>query len=533
MRPFLLVLLTALCVAPPWTEGDAQTQPPSGAPPPVASDSLLRSIIDTLEGTRLTMGEVEAGAAQNAVRLRIAEAAYLAARGAARRERGAFDPTLFFNLDHADREDPTASFFAGASVLMTTRTDATAGLDWQFPTGTNLSASLSTVDLNSNSGFAFLSPQYDAYATVQLRQSLLRGLWVSGGKYLTEANEREKALKARYDQELIANETEARKAYWDLNVAGRNYAVQSLLVERAGAFLKDTEVRAAAGLIGPNDVATAKTFLAEQELLQIDREEQFAAASDRIAELIGVRPTLRFVASEDPPLEFPVEPVESLIAAAKENNLSLKAAKASIEASRALADAAGWEWLPTLDFVGTIGGSGLAGDPQDVFFGLDTLRTSQGGSYWDAVHQATGRDYPNWSVGLQLSIPIGFRAGRGEKDRLEAELLASEQRYIEEDRLVESAVLQNYRDVANGRRRLEAASRGVAAAQEQTRIGMIEFRNGRVTAFELVRLGADYASAQNRYSDALIRTAKAAATLRQLTSGLYPAGTNGRNDSNE
>jgi hypothetical protein len=50
------------------------------------------------------------------------------------------------------------------------------------------------------------------------------------------------------------------------------------------------------------------------------------------------------------------------------------------------------------------------------------------------------------------------------------------------------------------------------------RIGLIEFSNGRSTAFELVRLGADFAVAQRRYSEALVRTAKASATLRQLTS---------------
>jgi outer membrane protein TolC len=389
------------------------------------------------------------------------------------------------------------------------------------------------VKLQTNSGFAFLDPQYNAYGTLTLRQSLLRGLWVSGGKYLAEANEQEKSAKARYDQELIANETEAEKAYWDLNVAARNYAVQTVVVERSRAFLKDTEVRAAAGLVGPNEVATAKTFLAEQELLQIDREDEFANSSDAVAELIGIRPALRFVASEDPPSQFPVEPLESLVAAAKSANLGLVAAKADVESRRAMADAAGWEWLPSLDVVGSLGGSGLAGSPQDVIFGSDTLRTGVSGDYWDAVHQATARDYPNWSVGVELSIPIGFRSGRGEKDRLEAELLASEQRYIEQERLVESSVLQNYRDVANGNRRLETAMRGVTAAQEQVRIGLIEFRNGRVTAFELVRLGADYTSAQNRYSDALIRTAKAAATLRQLTSGYYPGSTNGRNDSHE
>ena len=40
-----------------------------------------------------------------------------------------------------------------------------------------------------------------------------------------------------------------------------------------------------------------------------------------------------------------------------------------------------------------------------------------------------------------------------------------------------------------------------------------------LTAFEVVRLAADLATAQQRYSDALVRTARAAAVLRQLTGG--------------
>ncbi len=58
------------------------------------------------------------------------------------------------------------------------------------------------------------------------------------------------------------------------------------------------------------------------------------------------------------------------------------------------------------------------------------------------------------------------------------------------------------------------------AAQEQVRIGMIEFKNGRLSAFELVRLSEDFAVAQQRYSDALVKTVKAAAELKQLTSGI-------------
>ena len=63
------------------------------------------------------------------------------------------------------------------------------------------------------------------------------------------------------------------------------------------------------------------------------------------------------------------------------------------------------------------------------------------------------------------------------------------------------------------------------AAQEQVRIGMIEFKNGKVSAFELVRLSQDFAVAQQRYSDALVKTVKAVSDLTRLTSGYYPGGT--------
>jgi outer membrane protein TolC len=74
----------------------------------------------------------------------------------------------------------------------------------------------------------------------------------------------------------------------------------------------------------------------------------------------------------------------------------------------------------------------------------------------------------------------------------------------------------------NGIQRLQIVRDQVEAAKEQVRIGLIEYRNGRSTAFELVRLAADFAQSQQRYSQELVRNAKAAATLKQLTSGGYP-----------
>ncbi len=142
------------------------------------------------------------------------------------------------------------------------------------------------------------------------------------------------------------------------------------------------------------------------------------------------------------------------------------------------------------------------------------------------LNQVITRDYPGWSIGVELSLPIGFRTDIGEKDRLVALTDNVEQRYSELSREIEKLIRKAHRELLHGNSRLRAATDGVEAAQEQVRIGRIEFQNGRTTAFELVRLGEDFAKAQRRYSEALVRTVNAVAKLKQLTSGKYPGNSN-------
>lgn len=495
---------------------------------PANPDSALQIILAELQGTPLSLQDAIQYGLKNSTTVREAEAVYLAARGTVRREKGYFDPELFFGLDYLDQQEPTASFFSGAPVLFTKQTIARGGLRLDLPIGTELEASLNTVSLKTNSAFAFLNPQYNAFGNISLRQPLLGGFRASSRKELTSAERSLEAAQSRYDQAMLGNSAEVERRYWDLYAAERDYAVQKLTRDRGDAFLNETELRAKTGLIGPSQVANARTFLAQQELLLLDREEDLDRVSDEFASLIGVRPEPgmpRFVTADSPPVDYPLEPVDVLVEKALQNNFELQAAKKDAESIRTLAKAAKWEALPSVDVLGSLGGNGLSGTAQDVIFQNDTLRSIRGGDLGNAVSQAARRDFPTWSVGVEISIPIGFRSGLGEKDRLEAQVIQAEQLYIAEARLLEEQVRTSYRELYHGKRRLQVAREGVDAAQEQVRIGLIDFYNGRSTAFELVRLGEDFAVAQQRYSEALVRTAQAAATLRQLTSGDYPAAT--------
>jgi outer membrane protein TolC len=491
---------------------------------PADPDSSMVELLRALPGTPVTLRRALDLAGATSPTVRAAGAVYDAARGAARRESGAFDPVLSLTWDYLDQKLPSASFFAGADVLHTAQGTGAAGLSWLSPIGTSINASLGAVRLTTNSGFAFLTPQYTTTGTLSLRQPLLRGFHMSTLKGSAGADLFEASAHERYQQEVLVLQGTVEQVYWDLFAGERDYAVQRLTRDRAAAFLHETELRAKTGLVGPGQVANAASFLADQENLLLDREEALDALSERLVQVIGVRPdggATRFKTTDQPPDTIAIDDSDRWVREAVARNRDLQAMQAEIEARRVYARAATWEALPSLDLIGSVGGNGLGGDPRNVVFGSDTLRTNVNGSLGDAIRQAVNRDYPSWRVGLELSVPIGLRSGLGEEDRLDAEVTVAEQRYAQAIRLLEEEVRARCRELVNGQRRLTAARASVEAAREQVRIVRIEYQNGRSTAFELVRVGADFAVAEQRYSQALVRSAKAAASLRQLTSGAF------------
>jgi outer membrane protein TolC len=491
----------------------------------VNPDSALQIILNNLQGEKLTLAQALENATKNSTSLKQAEAMYMASRGILRRERGIFDPVFFLNLNYDDQEVPSASFFSGAPVLKTQETDASTGLRLNLPIGTQLDFRLNSVRLATNSQFAFLNPEYDAFGSVSIRQPLLSGFTTSARKDLKQAELNAESAEARYKQESLVLNSSVEQSYWNLYTAERDYAVQKLILERAESLLKEAQLREKSGLVGPGQVANAKTFWTEQKLLMIDSEERLDTESDQFAVLIGMRPgtgNTRFVTTDDPPDEFPSASVDDLVEHTLDNNLDLRAAKKQMEITDALVEAATWEALPQVDLIGSITSNALGGTSQDVIFGGDTLRSPNSGSYGDVLSQIFKRDYPGWSIGVEVTVPIGLRSGLGEKDRLEAGSYSAKQTYTELARILEQRVRESYRQLLHGNERLTAAREGVDAAQEQVRIGMIEFRNGRLSAFELVRFGQDFGIAQRRYSDALVKTVKAVSELKQLTSGYYP-----------
>lgn len=211
------------------------------------------------------------------------------------------------------------------------------------------------------------------------------------------------------------------------------------------------------------------------------------------------------------------------MAVALRRNPDLQALARDADALRALASGAAWDARPTFDLVGGLGGNGLAGAPRDVssFGGLAPEAIDVDAKRTSSIDDVLGRKHPTWNVGFVFALPLGNREGKGERDRIRAEVVLAEQQVLAAERAFEEEVRAQHRELARGAQRMELATRGVRASIKQVEIGLLEYRNGRSTAFEVVRLAADLATAQQRYSSALVRTARAAAVLRELTGGWY------------
>lgn len=518
----LYVLATAALAASAATAQDAFT----GADP----DSALQRVLANLPGEPVTLETVVARALANDTGIAVARADLEAAAGAARREGGIFDPEVFAEADRSGDSQPTGSFFSGADVLETESTSLGAGARWLLPLGTELSALLNAQRVTTNSSFATLSPQIDTYGQLELVQPLLQGFGPGArGERDAAVSDRESA-EASYEDARLATQAEVETVYWALYAAERDFAVQQLIRDQAASFLDEVRLRARSGLDGPAEEANARVFLAQQQQTVLDGEEVLDSLSDRLATFIGRRPqggAARFRPLDTPEAaSLPEGGVDALLDLAYTHNRQVAAAARQVDGVRARAGGARWNARPQLDLVGRLGGRGLAGTGRDVILDFgdspDTIRTDLDTGYSEGLEQVFGRDFPTWSVGMRFSLPIGGGTTAGERDRLDAEVVRAEMQLEALRRQLAEQVRAQYRELDRSQRRLAFASEGVDASLEQVRIGTLQFRSGRTTAFELVRLGADLADAQRRYSVALVRTARAAATLRRLTAGAYP-----------
>ena len=258
---------------------------------------------------------------------------------------------------------------------------------------------------------------------------------------------------------------EVARAFWALVTADATVGVLTQAVERAGSNVRDVRERLAAGLVPPNEVASAEAQESRQRMLLIEARNQRDLSNAELARLMGLDPAVASFQAEVPaaetaPVGVPRRPERDALAR-------------RIEAAESLQAAAAAGARPT---VAIISGIDYARPNPRIFPRADR---------WDE----------SWDVGANVAWSL-WDGGRTRAEMAQAVAMTSAARSRLQDfeSLVALEVRQRELEIASGRAAMEAAADAIRAAREAQRVVGERYRAGVATQADV--LDADLALLQ-------------------------------------
>lgn len=251
---------------------------------------------------------------------------------------------------------------------------------------------------------------------------------------------------------------EVARAFWALVTARATTAVLDRSLARAQANVNDVRQRLNAGLIPPNEVASAEALESRQRMLLIETRNQGEQSSAELARLIGEDVLQRIEPAADLTIEGIVtSPFEGLVADARLTRGERQAIEHRIAAAGEQVVAAESGRRPAIAITG---GFEYARPNPNIF-----PRTDRWDESWHAGFGAT------WSL---------WDGGRSKAEAAQARTLvdAARQRLAEFDSVVALDLRQRLLDIDSGRAALAAADDAVKAAAEARRVVAERYQAG-------------------------------------------------------
>lgn len=283
------------------------------------------------------------------------------------------------------------------------------GIEQLIPTGGKIRLGATMSDLANNvnpnplaAAFgqtnAVWTRQYQTFFGVTFTQPLLK----NGGTTATLADLRLAALDSdiafqEYRRQLMLTVYQAEGTYWNLYFAQEQVHFFDESVSVAQEVLNDAKEKYKAGQGSELDEMEAQSALALRDTKRNDALQSFYDALGHLQMLTGMAPDPVHAGTQNPAFRAVDDPHTAKMAPDYQtsyihvfsDNPDYLIQREKMEQDRVRLGFAKNQLLPELDFKAAYGFNGLATTPSDA---------------WDV---AASQDFPSWSLGLQLTIPLG------------------------------------------------------------------------------------------------------------------------------
>jgi outer membrane protein len=211
-----------------------------------------------------------------------------------------------------------------------------------------------------------------------------------------------------------------------------------------------------------------------------------------------------------------LDPLPVLVNDAMENRPDVAVADLQLKNTHITLEGSRNELLPQLNLVASMQNNGLAGSPNSSAAPTTTAAAPAFiGGYGTAEEQIFSRDYPSYSVGVQLNLPLRNRVARADYARDELQLRQTEVRIDQLDSQIRLQVGNAQIAVLQAKSSYEAAVAARKLQDQALDVERARFEEGVDTAYTLIQYQRDLAQAQSAEVAALGIYAKAKAALER------------------
>lgn len=351
------------------------------------------------------------------------------------------DPVFFINGQYVHNTTiETATNITGTNFLVTSYKSSNAGIQQGFLTGTSLQIGMGNqFGVTQNSPFNMFSPYNQASLSASIQQNLLQGFRPSiNNRAIRVAKNQLTISDLTFKNQVMATVSNVTTLYWDLVTFIEILKVRQQTLELDTKLYQDNKRRADLGAIAPIDIIQAEAEMksaqqdvtnAQMQLLQQETILKTVLTRNGLNSLdianAHIVPTDVF----EMPAQDEVRPIQDLITEAMKARPDVAQSALGLEDARITTLGVKDAMLPQLTAFATTSNSGLAGQINGLpvptvnpVTGVTTnlVRTPADvngyflGGYGTVLGQLFGRNFPNYSAGISLSINIRNRAAQAD-----------------------------------------------------------------------------------------------------------------------
>jgi HAE1 family hydrophobic/amphiphilic exporter-1 len=442
---------------------------------------------------------------------------------------GAYDPVLGLRAFRTRAVTPTASLIGGSASgkLTNKEINVTPNLSGNTPWGGTYTFTFANSRLQNDSTFNTLNPQYPSSAQLNLVQPLWRGLRYDDNRHRLEVARRNRQLStAQLRQRITDIVTQAILAYWEVDYAYNNVAVQNEAVQFAEQQYESNKRQAQQGILALVDVVAAQTQVSTfQQNLLLALQVLTQAENNLKMLMLPNRSDLMWSAALIPETQLDSDAfmptLDEAVQKALQSRPEIAENAIAIDINRADQRLAYEAAKPRIDAFANMTGAGLAGTvvPPSGFLGSffpgggPSVPTLFNGGVGQSLTNVFNGNFPTTQVGVTMSLPLRNRTALSQAAIANAE--GRKLRFTQDQvaMAVETDVRNTMQAVDAGRARLEAAGLARRSAEEQYASEQRQFQAGTSSVFLVLQRQTDLINARNREVRSRADLAEALAAL--------------------